>query len=240
MKGDRTPQELGWSLRTIASAPRDAWLVRGIERAVPRRNSSRLPHDPGRHEAVVSDSYGPPSLRLEDVPVPSPGAGQVLVRIATSVNLSDWMPRRTPAYARINRRRILGSTSPGGRGGRHRVDRSAWARRSTATTSTSRMDSPNSRWPGGGTQPQRRAHLRAGGRHPQPAACDLRNGGCRGRVARAHQRTGAADAFAIQLAKAAGARHRRRQRGQARIDAFTRRGCRGRLPGHGSDPARSV
>jgi NADPH:quinone reductase-like Zn-dependent oxidoreductase len=54
--------------------------------------------------AVVYDRYGPPDvLRIEDVPVPSPGAGQVLVRIAaTSVNLSDWETLRgTPLYSRI-------------------------------------------------------------------------------------------------------------------------------------------
>ena len=33
IKGDRTPQEMGWSLRTIPRPPHGtAWLVRGIER----------------------------------------------------------------------------------------------------------------------------------------------------------------------------------------------------------------
>ena len=36
VKGDRTPQEMGWSLRTIPRPPHGtAWLVRGIERALP-------------------------------------------------------------------------------------------------------------------------------------------------------------------------------------------------------------
>jgi 5-methylcytosine-specific restriction endonuclease McrA len=36
VKGDRTPQEMGWSLRTIPRPPHGTtWLVRGIERAVP-------------------------------------------------------------------------------------------------------------------------------------------------------------------------------------------------------------
>ncbi len=36
VKGDRTPQEMGWSLRTVPRPPHGtAWLVRGIERAVP-------------------------------------------------------------------------------------------------------------------------------------------------------------------------------------------------------------
>ena len=53
---------------------------------------------------VVYDRYGPPDvLRVEDVSVPSPAAGQVRVRVgATSVNLSDWeCLRGSPAYARI-------------------------------------------------------------------------------------------------------------------------------------------
>jgi NADPH:quinone reductase-like Zn-dependent oxidoreductase len=54
--------------------------------------------------AAVYDRYGPPEvLRLAEVPVPEPGAGQVRVRVAaTSVNLSDWEGLRgTPAYARL-------------------------------------------------------------------------------------------------------------------------------------------
>jgi NADPH:quinone reductase-like Zn-dependent oxidoreductase len=55
-------------------------------------------------KAVVYDRYGSPDLlRVEEVPVPSPAAGQVRVKIAaTSVNLSDWeYLRGAPAYARI-------------------------------------------------------------------------------------------------------------------------------------------
>jgi NADPH:quinone reductase-like Zn-dependent oxidoreductase len=71
--------------------------------------------------AVVYDCYGPPDvLRLENVPKPSPGAGQVLVKVAaTSVNLSDWEALRgSPLYARIGglrfpARRILGSDIAG-------------------------------------------------------------------------------------------------------------------------------
>jgi NADPH:quinone reductase-like Zn-dependent oxidoreductase len=54
--------------------------------------------------AAVHDRYGPPELlRIEDVPMPSPGPGQVLVRVAaTSVNLSDWETLTgSPAYARM-------------------------------------------------------------------------------------------------------------------------------------------
>ena len=54
--------------------------------------------------AVVYDRYGGPDvLRVADVPMPSPGAGQVRVRVvATSVNLSDWETLRgSPLYARL-------------------------------------------------------------------------------------------------------------------------------------------
>jgi NADPH:quinone reductase-like Zn-dependent oxidoreductase len=71
--------------------------------------------------AVVYDRYGPPDvLRVEDVPIPSPRAGQVLLRVAaTSINLSDWESLRgSPAYSRIGglrtpARRILGSDIAG-------------------------------------------------------------------------------------------------------------------------------
>ncbi|TCC24745.1 NAD(P)-dependent alcohol dehydrogenase [Kribbella speibonae] len=72
-------------------------------------------------KAVVYDRYGGPGvLRVEDVPMPSPAAGQVRVRIvATSLNLSDWeCLRGSPAYARIGglrapARRTLGSDIAG-------------------------------------------------------------------------------------------------------------------------------
>ncbi|HET9517877.1 MAG TPA: NAD(P)-dependent alcohol dehydrogenase [Actinoplanes sp.] len=71
--------------------------------------------------AVVYDRYGPPDvLRVEDVPMPTPAAGQVLVKVAaTSVNLSDWETLRgSPLYARIGglrspARRTLGSDIAG-------------------------------------------------------------------------------------------------------------------------------
>jgi NADPH:quinone reductase-like Zn-dependent oxidoreductase len=71
--------------------------------------------------AVTYDRYGPPDvLRVDEIPVPSPAANQVLVEIAaTSVNLSDWeVLRGTPMYARIGglrapARRVLGSDIAG-------------------------------------------------------------------------------------------------------------------------------
>lgn len=72
-------------------------------------------------KAVVYERYGSPDvLHVEDVPVPSPAAGQVRVSVAaTSVNLSDWEGLRgSPAYARIGglrtpARRTLGSDIAG-------------------------------------------------------------------------------------------------------------------------------
>ena len=54
--------------------------------------------------AAVYDRYGTPDvLRIEEVPTPTPAAGQVLVEVAaTSINLSDWESLTgSPAYARI-------------------------------------------------------------------------------------------------------------------------------------------
>ena len=71
--------------------------------------------------AVVYERYGNPEvLRIDDIPVPSPGSGQVLVRVAaTSVNLSDWETLRgSPLYSRVGglrapARRVLGSDIAG-------------------------------------------------------------------------------------------------------------------------------
>ena len=94
----------------------------------PTRRAAR--GDRGRHpraasavavRAAVYDRYGPPEvLRIEDVPTPSPAAGQVLVRVAaTSINLSDWETLTgSPLYSRIGglrspARRTLGSDIAG-------------------------------------------------------------------------------------------------------------------------------
>jgi NADPH:quinone reductase-like Zn-dependent oxidoreductase len=71
--------------------------------------------------AVVYDTYGPPeSLRVDDLPTPSPSTNQVLLRVfATSINLSDWeCLRGAPLYARLGglrapARRTLGSDVAG-------------------------------------------------------------------------------------------------------------------------------
>jgi NADPH:quinone reductase-like Zn-dependent oxidoreductase len=72
-------------------------------------------------KAVIHDEYGSPDvLRVADRPVPTPGAGQVRVRIAaTSVNRSDWEGLTgSPLYARLGglrapRNRTLGSDIAG-------------------------------------------------------------------------------------------------------------------------------
>ena len=72
-------------------------------------------------KAVLYERYGSPEvLHVEDVPLPTPAAGQVRVKVAaTSVNLSDWESLRgSPAYARIGGlrhpgRRTLGSDIAG-------------------------------------------------------------------------------------------------------------------------------
>jgi NADPH:quinone reductase-like Zn-dependent oxidoreductase len=72
-------------------------------------------------KAVVYDRYGGPDvLRVEQIPTPAPGAGQVLVAVAaTSLNLSDWEGLTgRPGYARLGglrapRRRVLGSDIAG-------------------------------------------------------------------------------------------------------------------------------
>lgn len=71
--------------------------------------------------AAVYERYGPPEVvEIREVPVPSPGEGQLLVEVAaTSVNLSDWEGLvGSPGYARIGglrtpARPVLGSDIAG-------------------------------------------------------------------------------------------------------------------------------
>lgn len=71
--------------------------------------------------AVVYERYGDPGvLSLKDVAVPKPADGQVQIAVvATSLNLSDWETLRgRPVYSRIGgirrpRRRVLGSDIAG-------------------------------------------------------------------------------------------------------------------------------
>jgi NADPH:quinone reductase-like Zn-dependent oxidoreductase len=79
--------------------PRPELLARYDSGLVPHRFDWEMPV-----KAVVYDRYGSPDvLRVDDVPVPSPAARQVLVKVAaTSVNLSDWETLRgSPLYSRL-------------------------------------------------------------------------------------------------------------------------------------------
>ncbi|WP_405181727.1 NAD(P)-dependent alcohol dehydrogenase [Nocardia sp. NBC_01377] len=72
-------------------------------------------------KAVVYDRYGGPEvLSTAEIPIPSPGHEQVLVKVhATSINLSDWeCLQGTPLYSRIGglrtpARQVLGSDIAG-------------------------------------------------------------------------------------------------------------------------------
>src|SRR6266567_6040286 len=63
-------------------------------RRVPRgRRSTTMPVNAPTMRAVIQDGYGAPErvLRLEEIPVPSIGADDVLIRMrATSINTPDW------------------------------------------------------------------------------------------------------------------------------------------------------
>jgi NADPH:quinone reductase-like Zn-dependent oxidoreductase len=88
------------------------WLINlaVAERIVRRRAAARAPSMP----AVVYDRYGgPEELRLSRVPRPSPGAGQVLVRVeASSLNAVDRrMLRADPFLVRL----VNGLVRPRGR-----------------------------------------------------------------------------------------------------------------------------
>src|ERR1700730_7675189 len=57
------------------------------------RRSTTMPVNTPTMRAVIQDGYGAPErvLRLEEIPVPSIGADDVLIRMrATSVNTPDW------------------------------------------------------------------------------------------------------------------------------------------------------
>src|SRR6188768_3015601 len=72
-------------------------------------------------KAVVRERYGGPEvLRVEHIPVPTAGEGQVLLKVAaTSINLSDWEGLTgSPGYARLGglrapRNPVLGSDIAG-------------------------------------------------------------------------------------------------------------------------------
>jgi NADPH:quinone reductase-like Zn-dependent oxidoreductase len=117
------------ALHHIHQEPARQWTVEGLRQGVqtgawccPRPVPSAGAASGGTQvRAVVYDRYGLPDvLRVDDLPKPSPAAGQVLVEVAaTSINLSDWeCLLGTPLYSRIGglrspARRTLGSDIAG-------------------------------------------------------------------------------------------------------------------------------
>lgn len=102
----------GWVINLAVAE----WAIARRAKRTSRDGSIGAAETP-RMRAVVYDRYGGPEvLRLADIPRPSPGPGQVLVRVAcASVNAADYRSMRAdPFIARLSlglfrpRRRILG------------------------------------------------------------------------------------------------------------------------------------
>lgn len=168
--------------------------------------------------AVVHDRYGgPDALRLQDLPDPTPGPGQVLVEVrATSVNLSDWEGLRgSPAYARIGGLRrprlpVLGSdvagvvvgTGPGASRfevgdevyGDNLALRGGFAELAVVAQDVLAPKPPELSFAQASALPQAGAIARCGTRHVRAGQRVLVNGA-----------GGGSGSFAIQLAKRAGA-----------------------------------
>ena len=188
-------------------------------------------------KAVVYERYGPPDvLRVEDVAMPSPAAGQVLVKIAaTSINLSDWEGLRgSPFYARLGG--LARAASPHARIGHRRLGRSRRRRRHSIPAGDE-VYGDNLQLMGGFAQyavaPESSLALKPAGLTfaeastiPQAGAIALQGtvGAAHGRRVLINGGGGGSGSFAIQLAKRARrARHRCRQRSQARLHAVAGR-----------------
>ena len=69
--------------------------LRGRRSDDPARSRGRLSRKAGMRAALMRETGGPEVLKIEDVDVPRPGDGEVLVRVnAASVNPIDWKVRR--------------------------------------------------------------------------------------------------------------------------------------------------
>ena len=82
-----------------------------------------MPVNPPVMRAIIQDGYGAPErvLRLGETPVPSIGAGDVLVRVrATSVNTPDWATVAGSAVHPAPGRRAAPAEAPGPRQRRRR------------------------------------------------------------------------------------------------------------------------
>src|ERR1700730_4185081 len=91
MEDSRTDSRSGTLPPRRVDSDQDAGAA---SRRAPRgRSSTTMPVNPSTMRAVIQDGYGAPErvLRLEEIPVPSIGADDVLIRMrATSVNTPDW------------------------------------------------------------------------------------------------------------------------------------------------------
>jgi NADPH:quinone reductase-like Zn-dependent oxidoreductase len=156
-------------------------------------------------------------LRVEDVPIPSPTDGQVLVRVAaTSINLSDWeCLRGSPFYARLGGLRAPGVRTLGSdiAGRVERVGRGV-----TRFQSGDEVYGDNLQLKGGFAQyavaPESALALKPSALTfaqastiPQAGAIALQGtaGAARGRRVLINGGGGGSGSFAIQLAKRAGA-----------------------------------
>ena len=64
--------------------------------------------------AIIRAFGGPENFEIADMPVPQPGAGQVLVRVhAASVNPVDYKIRQNGAWAHVPMPAILGYDAAG-------------------------------------------------------------------------------------------------------------------------------
>jgi NADPH:quinone reductase-like Zn-dependent oxidoreductase len=80
--------------------------------------AGRSPPSVGAVKAITQEGYGGPDvLTLADLPVPVPGAGEVLVAVrAASVNAADWhVMRGDPYVARLMTPAVFGRRGPKGR-----------------------------------------------------------------------------------------------------------------------------
>ena len=173
-------------------------------------------------KAIVRDTYGSPDvLRLEDVPLPGVGDGDVLVRVqAAAANAADWhllrgtpLPFRLVAGLRTPRYRIIGNDIAG------YVE--AVGRRVTKFRPGDEVFGELSRCGFGGYAEFAAASERALASKPgnltfeesaaiPTAACTALQGLRQGRIARGqrvliHGASGGVGTFAVQIAKAFGA-----------------------------------
>ena len=121
----RSVADDGWVVPTgRRTRPGPSWRPAGRAVSSGHRLAHGRSHPPRTEEpimrAAIHDRYGPPEvLRLEDVPEPSPGPGELLVRVhRSSVNRTDCGFRKADP---IDRPPVRGHPPPARAGPRQRV-----------------------------------------------------------------------------------------------------------------------